>query len=416
MAPQPLPSMFDLTPLNEDYRADPHMLLDDLRTHCPVHHDETSGNLILTRYADVRALVTDRALWRNPARAGEAAHLARRQVANHVDGFSSTETTSILFLDDPDHQRIRRPLNRAFYARIARFRPAIERIVDETLARIDPAARIDPGAPFDLIATFCTPIPVDGIASILGVDRNMLDDFRTWSEGVIHSLNPYRTAEQTAEMQRCDAALSAYFTAAIAARHAAPGDDLISDMVRLQSEGMQVSDAELRINLRALLVGGNLTTTDLIGNAVRLLVLHPHELAKLRSDPGLIASAVEEVLRYEPPVDVTGRIASAGMEVGGVAVSPAQSLTLCLRAANRDPDAFDDPHAFVIDRRCEPHLAFGGGAHICIGAPLARLEAQVALIKLFERFPGLKLADPDGAPAWRSLPFFRGLERLMVVA
>ena len=409
MAPQPLPSMSDLTPLNEDYRADPHALLDDLRTRCPVHHDETSGNVLLTRYADVRTLVTDRTQWRNPARAGDTAHLTRRLVESHADGFSSTETTSILFLDDPDHQRIRRPLNRAFYARIARFRPAIERIVDETLERIDPAA------PFDLIAAFCLPIPVDGIASILGVDRTMLDEFRTWSEGVIHSLNPYRTPEQTAEMQRCDAALSAYFTAAIAARHAAPGDDLISDMVRLQSEGTPVSDAELRINLGALLIGGNLTTTDLIGNAARLLILHPQELAKLRSDPGLIASAVEEVLRYEPPVDITGRIASAGMEIGGVSVSPAQSLTMCLRAANRDPAAFDDPHAFVIDRRGEPHVAFGGGAHICIGAPLARLEAQVALAKLFQRFPGLRLADPDGTPEWRTLPFFRGLERLMVV-
>ncbi len=410
MAPQPLPSMFDLTPLNEDYRADPHAVLDDLRARCPVHHDEASGNLILTRYADVRTLVTDRSLWRNPARAGEAAHQARRQVDSHVDGFSSTETTSILFLDDPDHQRIRRPLNRAFYARIAKFRPAVERIVDETLERIDPAA------PFDLIAAFCTPIPVDAIASILGVDRAMLDDFRTWSEGVIHSLNPYRTEAQAAEMQRCDAALTAYLVATIAARKAAPGDDLISDMVRLQAEGTPVSDAELRINLSALLIGGNLTTTDLIGNAARLLMLHPQELAKLRADPGLIAAAVEEVLRYEPPVDITERIASAETEVGGKAVSPAQGLTLCLRAANRDPAAFDDPHAFAIDRRGEPHLAFGGGAHVCIGAPLARLEAQVALLKLFERFPGLKLADPDDAPDWRRLPFFRGLERLMVVA
>ena len=410
MTQQPLPSMFDLTPLNEGYRADPHAILDDLRTRCPVHHDETSGNFILTRYADVRKLVTDRAMWRNPGRAGETAHQARRQVESHVDGFSSTETTSILFLDDPDHQRIRRPLNRAFYARIAGFRPSVERIVDETLDRIDPAG------PFDLMAAFCLPIPVDAIASILGVDRSMLNDFRTWSEGVIHSLNPYRTAEQTAEMQRCDAALSAYFTATIAARQAAPDDDLISDMTRLQSEGTQVSDAELRINLSALLIGGNLTTTDLIGNAARLLVLNPGELAKLRSDPSLIASAVEEALRYEPPVDITGRIAPAAMEIGDVAVSQAQSLTLCLRAANRDPEAFEDPHAFVIDRHGEPHMSFGGGAHVCIGAPLARLEAQVALAKLFERFPNLRLADPDGTPEWRTLPFFRGLERLMVVA
>ncbi len=410
MAPKPLPSMFDLTPLNESYRADPHVLLDDLRARCPVHFDEASGSFILTRYADVRKLVADRAMWRNPGRAGEAASMTRRQVESHVDGFSSTETTSILFLDDPDHQRIRRPLNRALYARIARFRPSIERIVDETLDSIDPAA------PFDLMAAFCLPIPIDAIASILGVDHGMLGDFRAWSEGIIQSLNPFRTTEQATEVQRCRAALSAYFMTAIAARRAAPDDDLMSDMAQLQAEGMQVSDAELQINLSALLIGGNLTTTDLIGNAVRLLLLNPGELAKLRSDPSLVASAVEETLRYEPPVDITHRIASAEMEVGGVAIGPAQSLTMCLRAANRDPQAFEEPHAFAIDRRREPHVAFGGGAHICIGAPLARLEAQVALAKLFERFPDLRLADPDGAPEWRTLPFFRGLERLMVVA
>ena len=232
MPPQPLPSMFDLTPLNEDYRADPHAVLDDLRTRCPVHHDETSGNFILTRYADVRKVVTDRAMWRNPGRADETAHQARRQVESRADGFSSTETTSILFLDDPDHQRIRRPLNRAFYARIARFRPSIERIVDETLDRIDATA------PFDLMADVLHADPHRRHRVHPGRrPQHAPCEFRTWSEGVIHSLNPYRTAEQTAEMERCSAALSAYLTATIAARQAAPDDDLISDMTRLQSEG-----------------------------------------------------------------------------------------------------------------------------------------------------------------------------------
>ena len=150
--------------------------------------------------------------------------------------------------------------------------------------------------------------------------------------------------------------------------------------------------------------------------SVAALILNPGELAKLRADPSLIALAVEEALRYEPPVDITNRVSSAALRIGGVAVSPAENLTMCLRAANRDPEAFDDPHGFVIDRRREPHVAFGGGAHICIGAPLARLEAQVAIAKLFERFPELRLNDPNAAPQWRSLPFFRGLERLMVAA
>jgi cytochrome P450 len=202
----------------------------------------------------------------------------------------------------------------------------------------------------------------------------------------------------------------------MAERRTEPRDDLITDMVRSQADGSGLSDDELRINLSALLVGGNLTTTDLIGNAVRLLLLNPGELAKLRADPSIINAVVEEVLRYEPPVDITGRIASGPMELAGCPLHSGQSLMVSLRGANRDPEVFDDPHRFDVSRKHRPHVAFGGGAHICIGAPLARLEAQVALVKLFDRFPGLALAHPDETPAWRMLPFFRGMERLAVTA
>jgi cytochrome P450 len=406
MTATPLPGIFQLTPLNPDYRDDPHVVLDDLRARCPVHRDETSGSFILTRYNDVRPLVSDRSLWRDPIRAEEAAVMSRRFVDDLETQTNRGETTSILMLDNPDHERIRQPLAQALYARVAKFRPEVERIVDEHLDAID-AAR-----PFDLMDAFCVPVPVDAIASILGVDRDRLADFREWSEGVIQGLNPFRNEEQTAQMESASAALNAYFTETIAARRASPRDDLISDMARLQAEGAPLSDVEVQINLTALLIGGNLTTTDLIGNGVRLLLLNPTELAKLQADPGIINGVVEEILRYEPPVDITGRIASADIEVGGCPVKASQSMTFSLRAANRDPEVFDDPHRFDVSRKHRPHMAFGGGAHICIGAPLARLEAQVALVKLFERFPNLAFANPDEPASWRTLPFFRGLERL----
>jgi len=229
---------------------------------------------------------------------------------------------------------------------------------------------------------------------------------------VIQAVNPFRTPDQTAVMEQASKALSAYFTETIDARRASPRDDLISDMTRLQADGAPLSDAELRINLSGLLIGGNLTTTDLIGNAVRLLLLHPDQLAKLKADPGIVSAVVEETLRYEPPVDMTRRVASRDLDVSGCPVKATQSLTFNLRAANRDPEAFEDPDRFDVSREHKPHVAFGGGAHICIGAPLARLEAQVALPKLFARFPNLRLADPEAAPDWRRMPFFRGLERL----
>ncbi len=406
----PLPSIFELTPLNPTYRADPHIALDDLRARCPVARDDTSGAFLLTRYNDIRPLVSDPTLWRDPLHAEEAAVMQRRFAEGVTDFENRGETTSILLLDDPDHARIRQPLARALYARVAKFKPEVERIIAETVDAID-ASR-----PFDLMRAFCVPIPIDVIASILGVDRERLGEFREWSEGVIHSLNPFASDEQKVEMERCGAALSSYFAETIAARHAEPRDDLISDMTRLQNDGAPLSDTELQINLGALLIGGNLTTTDLIGNAVRLLLANPAELAKLKADPKLINAVVEETLRYEPPVDITGRIASHDMEIGGCPVKESQSLTFFLRAANRDPEVFEDPHSFNVTRAHKPHVAFGGGAHMCIGAPLARLEAQVALLRLFERFPDLRLADPDATPEWRTLPFFRGLERLVLRA
>ncbi|MFI4934801.1 MAG: cytochrome P450 [Caulobacterales bacterium] len=410
MPEQPLPTLLQLTPLDPHYKADPHQVLDDLRARCPVHRDDLSGSFVLTRYEDVRPLVSDRTLWRDPIHAEAAATLQRRFVDDVPTDGPRTEMLSILMLDDPDHARIRQPLAQAFYARVARFKPEVERIVDEALDDLDTSG------PFDLMSQFCVRVPIDAIAAILGVDHERLAEFRDWSEGVIQSLNPFRSEAETAHMERAGEALNAYFTQTIEARRAQPRDDLISDMTRLQGEGAPLSDSELRINLSALLIGGNLTTTDLIGNAVRLLLLNPAELAKVRADPSLISQVVEETLRFEPPVDSTARIASSDMDVGGCPVKASQSLTFHLRAANRDPAVFDDPHRFDVTRKGRPHVAFGGGAHICIGAPLARLEAQVALLKLIQRFPNLALAHPDEPPVWRSLPFFRGLERLELIA
>jgi cytochrome P450 len=404
------PSILQLTALNPEFNADPHAFLTDLRERCPVQPDAVSGSLMLSRYEDVRAVVSDLTLWRDPLRAEEGAVMQRRFLENYDPSVPRSNTTSILMLDNPDHARVRQPLAQALYARVARFRPEVERIVDETLDGVAGEAE------FDLMSRFCVPIPIDVIASILGIDHDRLADFRSWSEGVIQSLNAFRTPAQTEAMTRASEALTAYFTAAIADRRANPRDDLISDMTRLQADGADLSDDELRINLGALLVGGNLTTTDLIGNGVRLLLLHPEQLAKFKADPKLASALVEEILRYEPPIDITARIASGEMDFDGCPVKAGQAMTLWLRAANRDPARFDDPHRFDITRKHRPHVSFGGGAHICIGAPLARLEAQVALTKLFQRFPDLRLARPDEPAEWRTLPFFRGLQRLDVAA
>jgi len=403
------PHILDLTPLNPRFREDPHALLDPLRASDPVMRDDQIGSFFLTRYEDVRGVLTDLTLWRDPRRAEPAAIMARRLVEQSGPRTEGDGGMSILHMDDPDHARIRNPLAQALYKRVAGSRPAVERVVDALLE--DLAG----GADFDLMDRFALQVPIDVIAAILGVDQERLVEFRDWSEGVIQTLNPLRTPEQTAHLQRAGEALSGYMYGLLAARREAPADDLVSDMVTLQEAGAALSDAEIVVNLSALLVAGNLTTTDLIGNAVRLFLLNPDQLAKLRAEPGLIGAAVEETLRFEPPVDITARIASQDMVVGGCPVHQSQSMSLSLRGANRDPTVFENPHDFDITRKKIPHVAFGGGAHICIGAPLARLEAQVALGRLFARFPNLRLADPAAPPVWRTLPFFRGLERLDVL-
>ncbi|WP_158588447.1 cytochrome P450 [Henriciella mobilis] len=402
--PKDIPqSIFQVSAFDPDARSDPHTPLKQLREHCPVMRDEMAKTWFLTRYEDIRATVNDRSYVRLPSKAEEGS-LSRRLVDEES---GEMEQPSILFLDDPDHARIRLPLAKAFYARIQKMKPEIEAIIDEIIEAAPESGR------FDLMNDIAVPIPVLVIARILGVDENRLAEFRDWSEGVILSLNPVRTEEETAHLVRSADAINAYFDDLIAARRAEPQDDLVSDMVALQATGeADISDEELRRNLEALLVGGNLTTTDLIGNGVWLFLTHPDQLEALKADPGLAGQAVEEVLRYEAPVSATSRISPDEREIGGCPVKARQTVFCSLASANRDAATFDQPDRFDITVKRPSHVAFGGGPHICIGAPLARIEARHVYVKLFERYPDMKLAD---APlVWRTLPFFRGLETLEV--
>lgn len=400
MSEPDLPTGFQLLEIDPEFRADPYPRLADLQKRCPVRHDPTLESVVLTRYEDVRGIVNDRALWRNPARGNP------RAVFSRVSETSGEKPLSILFMDDPDHARVRGPLTQAFYKRAAKMKPQTEAIVDEILDGL--AGR----ASFDVIADYGVPVPILVIAAVLGIEKARLREFREWSEGIILSLNALRTPAQDQQLLVAAEALNAFFAEAMADRRANPQDDLITDMVQLQAAGAELSDEEVSVNLQSLLVGGNLTTTDLIGNGVRAFLTHPDQLAALKADPKLIAAAVEEILRWDPPITMTSRIAPEAMEVGGEAIGEKEALITVLRAANRDPAVFEAPDRFDITRKHAPHVAFGGGAHICIGAPLARMEGQVAIWKLLERFPGLKLAEQE--LTYRALPGFRGLEQLVV--
>jgi cytochrome P450 len=408
--PRPAPPGFlSLLGLQSDYAANPEAVLAPLRNSCPVHADPVTGHVLVSTHATARALLNDPTLMRHPSRARSDTLYARFTERRPPDpDVPPGERSSILMLDPPDHRRIRGPLQRAFHARVHRSRGLVETVIDSALGDLAGTTR------FDLVEALAIPIPIHAIAAILGVAPERRADFRRWSEDIILTLNPFRSDEEDARALAAVQALHDYFAELMAARRREPQDDLVSDLVALQAEGAELSDKEVQINLTALLVGGNLTTTDLMSSGVRLLLDNPGEAARLVADPSLAASAVEEVLRMEGPVDFTPRVACEARSIEGVAVTPGTPVFALLRAANRDPAAFPDPDRFDIGRDGQAHLSFGGGSHICIGAALARLEARLFLPRFLAAFPKARRAD---APLrYRSLPGFRGLAELWIEA
>lgn len=402
MSKPPIDSMMEISAFDPVARDNPHPRLKSVREQCPVFRDEPIKTTFLTRYEDIRGIVNDRTLWRHPRHTEEGA------MARHlVDDEAEEGPGSILFMDEPDHSRVRLPLAKAFYARINSKKAELEAIVDEVIDAAPASGQ------FDLMAEIAVPVPILIIARILGVEAERVDEFREWSEGVILSLNPVRTPEETEKLEWGATKLNEYFEELMAARREAPQDDLISDMVQLQGSGeANMTDEELRIQLQSLLVGGNLTTTDLIGNGVWLFLTNPEQMDALKADPSLAGQAVEEVLRYESPVGATSRVISDNRTVRGCPMTPHESVMVSLHAGNRDPDTFESPDVFDITKKNPSHIAFGGGSHICIGAPLARIEARRAFVRVFERYPNMTM--PEQELVWRPLPFFRGLEKLLV--
>ena len=362
-----------------------------LRRKSPVWRDDASGHFVLTRHDDVRTLLADRSLLKDPAKAApesvsmKALQSVPEGLKYHVDG------VSILLMDDPGHSRVRTPLAKAFYKRVAAARGLVEETVGRVLHELDGREQ------FDAMAAFCIPVPIDVIARILGADRAMRDSFRSWSIDTFEFYNPARTPQQTERMIAGANNLSGYIAELMKRRQKVPEDDLVSDMMTAQAGGTAITDDEIRENCGGLLAAGNLATTDLIGNGIWLLHTHAAEKEKMLADPGLIANAVEEILRYEPPAEGTARIAPRDIEIRGCPIKRSQVVVSSLRAANRDPEVFAEPDRFDISRKHLPHVSFGGGSHICIGAPLARMEAQVAISAFLRRFPTAVLED--AAPA-----------------
>ncbi|MEC7289367.1 MAG: cytochrome P450 [Pseudomonadota bacterium] len=401
-------SIADVSAFDPEARLDPHPKLKRLRDACPVLYDEAGKTWFLTRYEDVRGVIHDKSIARHPKLAEAGSFVASFDSSNlEIDG-QEPRADTILSLDDPDHTRIRIPFTEAFYPRVKGLTAEIEAMVDAEIAALPARGQ------FDLVEDIALGLPIKVIAKIIGVDESMLDQFRAWSEAIVYSLDPLRTPEQTEQMIQAGLEINAYFLNLMAQRRTDPRDDLTTDMVRKQADGAELSDAEIAANLELLLSAGNLTTTDMIGVGTWLFLNHPSEIAKLNDDPALAGLAVEEVLRMDGPAAVTTRVIMDAREMRGCPMKAHQPMLVSLHGANHDPDVFEDPDTFNISRKGPPHVAFGGGQHICLGAPLARIEGKRFFLKLFERYPDLRIADQPNAVEFRALPLFRGLTRLIV--
>jgi cytochrome P450 len=340
------------------------------------------------------------------------ADAARRIVSRAAGGEPAGDAPepqrrSFLMMNPPDHTRLRRLVSRAFTpATVRRLAPRIEEITRSWLAAVDAA-----DGPVDMITTLAGPLPVAVISELLGIppgDRQLLV---SWSDALARGLDPafLLPADEVTRQLRAREDFAAYLADLLRQRRQRPGTDLLSALVEVHDSGDQLTEAELISTCVLLLVAGHETTTGLIGLGALALARRPGEFAKLRAQPDLSGRAVEEFLRYDSPVQLTGRYALEDTALAGVSIPAGSAVLLLLGAANRDPGLCPDPDQVRVDREPTRHLAFGHGIHFCLGAPLARLEAQIVFRSLAEHFTGITLA---GAPEWKPTTVLRGLRHL----
>jgi len=382
--------------------SDPYPLFHRLRTEDPVHWEADLEFWALTRYADALYALREDSLL------SSAIHDSPRP-----GGVGLSSARWFVFLDPPRHTRLRALVHSAFTPQVVEgLRARIQAIVDELLDRAAEAGRLD------LIADLGFPLPAIVIAELLGVPAEDRAQFRAWSADLAAAGGLVRMAADGAErLSRAragGAALNAYFRDIIRERRRAPRDDLVSRLTGVQSAEGTLSEEELVDTCALLLFAGHETTTNLIGNGMLALLRHPDELSRLRADPSLIGSAVEELLRYDSPVQMRVRVARETVEIGGRRIAKGQRVLILVGAANRDPARFPDPDRLDIARPDNRHLAFGHGIHFCTGAPLARLEGAIAIRRLLRRFPRLELTTDQ--LAWRETLTLRALNALPVSA
>jgi cytochrome P450 len=392
------------------FRAETHATFERMRAEDPVFcQPGIDGETMLwfvTRHDDaVAVLLDDERFVRDPALA---------LTPDELEAFSSGMPEAIAFIDThmlnrdgDDHRRLRRLVTKAFTPRmVEQLRPRIQEIADELIDAVEARGEME------LVDEFAFPLPITVIAELLGIPVGDRDHFRRWTYEIV---TPALTPEDAAKFIQVIDEFVAYLRELFERRGMTPGDDLISALLQVEEGGDTLSEEELFSMVVLLIIAGHETTVSLIGNAVLALLEHPDQRAELQSDPERISPAIEELLRYDSPVERTlNRWAATDVELGGQTIRRGEGVIVILGSANRDSSRFTDPDTLDLARADVKHIAFGRGSHYCLGAPLARLEAEVALTTLLRRLPGLRLAAPVEELSWRPVPLFRSLVSLPV--
>ncbi|MFF7211095.1 cytochrome P450 [Streptomyces sp. NPDC008238] len=394
-------------PWSPQFVADPYPAYARLRAEGRAHWFEPSGQWLIPHFEDVSALLRDRRLGRTYLHRFTHEEFGRTAPPPEHEPFTTLNGNGLLDLEAPDHTRIRRLVSKAFTPRtVERLTPTVQRLAGELVERL-----VAEGGG-DLIATVAEPLPVAVIAEMLGIpaaDRHLL---RPWSADIVgmFELNPSEDAARRAV--RASEEFSAYLRELIAERRKAPGEDLISALIAAHDEGDRLSEQEMVSTCVLLLNAGHEATVNTTGNGWWTLFRHPEQLAELRRAPEeLLPTAIEELLRFDTPLQMFERWVLDDIEVGGTVIPRGSEVALLFGSANRDPERFADPDRLDLSRADNPHITFGAGIHYCLGAPLARIELAASFTALLRRAPRLELA---AEPAWNEGYVIRGLRELRV--
>ncbi|MFE6977936.1 cytochrome P450 [Streptomyces sp. NPDC057682] len=385
--------------LTPEARRDPYPLYARMRREDPVHRS-AQGIWYLTRHADVERALGDLRLSNDRdrmTRAYEALGGDLKEFSRLTDRLGRVMSNT----DPPDHARLRKLANRAFTARrVEALRDGVQRIVDRL---VDEAVAAGPS--MDLIEAVASPLPMSVVCELFGIP----DEDRPRVKGWFRRFG--RLSEDIDTSEKAITEYEDYLAGLVRQRRRAPGNDLISALVATQAQDDRLTDSELLSTCFVLITAGDETTTHVIGNGMLALLRHPDQLARLRADPGLIRGAVDELIRYDTVTQAIVRVVAEDLEIGGRTLREGELVYLVLGATNRDPECFEDPDRLDLTRPGHRHLSFGHGPHFCLGAPLARLQAEIALGTLVRRLPRLRLAE-GAEPEWRDNPLQRRLTAL----